>query len=581
MRSDHRSPRSAQAAAVGLLSGLALLLGSVSVSHPQLQAPPAGGPRRDAQRSAQIVQGSYYLPEHLHWYASSADKRREKRALFSLLSTKHAVVGFTWTPATQASAGPKRGRLTQLLQKPPANLPPVVDANQCDAGPTHTAFLLTFRGDLEPGRMLSALNALRGLGVFDFVSPVFYLPDKMAYAFPEFEAEFLPPALIVDGEATIRRFNAANQVTVVSISDNRYTLEIRPDSPSNVLATALRYIDTPWLVKSTTLTWRSVIQPISVDAKLETPNRLPAVDVRDPVGYVVTIDRDHAVTVLPEMTSQTEAKNWLLKAVGLPEEVVDVKEVTRSTRALNSSREQDVITFVFLFSKAGRYDLPPFELKYSVTDGAGVQKVETISTERTFRLTVDEHLPRDIVGLPGDVFLAPTSAPGLPFRLGLIGSGTLVAGAVLLAVAGAPALLSWWRAQRARRIAARAQRTHGEGYRTLWQRVEHAAPHLALGDPEVEKTWLRDTGKAVRGLLGDRLYHDETALLGGLGSTTHELQEIVQARAGESEAPALAPAITVLDEIEQIVDVAEPRLTMIRVMDIRERVSRLMNGTST
>jgi hypothetical protein len=556
------------------------MLGPLSLAHAQFEPPPPGGPRREAHQSVEVVRGAYYQPGHLYWYASGPGRGREKRALAPLLSTRQAVVGFTWTPATQASVGPKRGRLDALRQRPPGGLPPIADVRQCDEGPTHVAALVTFARDLGPGQVLSTVNALRGLGRFDFVSPVFFLPEKMAYAFPRFEADFLPVSLIVDGEAAVRRFNAASHVTVAAIAGNRYTLDVGPDSPLSVLALALRYAETPWLVKATTLTWRSVTTPISVHAELRTAGRLPAVDVRDPIEYVLTIDRDHDVTVLPEMTSQTEVKNWLLRAVALPEEIVDLKEVTRSSESLNPSRARDTITFVFLVSKAGRFELPPFLLKYSRKDAAGIQKVETVSTERMFPLTVDAHVPRDLVGLPGSVFPMPSPAPGRPLRLGALGGGAMLAGGLLLLVAGAPALVRWWRIRRLQRIATRARSIREDSYRTLWHRVDHGGARLDPGDPGAERAWLRDAGKAVRGLLGDRLFGDETALLGGVGAMPDELREIVERRVGEAGARVLARAVAVLDEIEEIADAAEPGLSSERVMDLRERVRQLMNGTA-
>jgi hypothetical protein len=486
------------------------------------------------------------------------------------------VVGFTWTAATRASAGPKRARLDALRERPPAGLPPIADLHQCDEGPTHVAFLVTFARDLGRGELLSAVNVLRGAGRFDFVSPVFFLPDRMGYAFPRFEAEFLPVALIVDGEAAVRRFNAANHVTVAAIVGDRYTLDLRPESPLSVLAVALRYAETPWLVKDATPTWRGVTTPISVQAELRTPGRLPAVDVRDPVEYVLTIERDHDVTVLPEMTSQAAVKSWLLGAVALPEEVVDLREVTRSSASLNPSRARDVITFVFLFSKAGRYELPPFPLKYSRKDATGIQRVETASTGRTFPFTIDEHVPRDLVGLPGAIFEVPAPPPGRPVGLGAIGVAAMAAGGLLLLVTGTPALWRWWRAWRLDRNAARERSIRGQRYRTLWRHVEDGAARLDLADPEAQRAWLRDAGKAVRGLLGDLLYGDETMLLGGVGATADELRDI----AGQAGGRALGPALAVLDEIEEIADVADPGLSSTRVLELRERVGRLMNGMS-
>ncbi len=556
---------------VRLVLALAVLLAGAGPGHGQpRETPGAGTPSRG---SGEPVRGTYYLPDHFYWYTSGPDKAREKKSLIPLLSPTQAVVGFTWTAATRGQEAAKRGRLQDLLRQPPAGLPAIASATECDQGPTFVAFLLTLKGEGGPGRMLSFLNALHAQGIFDFVTPVFFLPDRLAYPSHQFEVEFLPVALITEGEAAIRRFNSANHAGVAAINENVYTLALPREAPANVLVTVLRYMETPWIVKHARVSWRRVLTPLTASAELRTPLRVALVDIRDPVEYVVTVERDRDITLMPETTSQPEIKAWMLKAVELPEELVEIKEITRTTEALGPSRERDRISFVFLFAKAGLYDLPVFEVRYTLKDASGTRKVERLPAGGPFRLTVDEHLPRHVPGIPGGPFVVSGSA--LPGRSGAggAGRGLLAAGALLIVGVAGSSALPWWRTRqsRARRRAAAAST---DTYRTLWERTDQAAATLALGDADAEKAWLRDVGRAVRRLLGARVCGDETAFLGGAGTSAAEIREVVRSRDGVGADEALST----LEEIDALSDVAEPRLHREQAEELRQRVARLVAG---
>lgn len=528
------------------------------------------------QQTTEAFSGTYYLPEHLYWYTMSPDQAREKRSLLPLLSPAHAVVGFRWTEATRGRAAAGRARLQEMVERPPAGLPGIESATECDRGPTHVAFLLTLRGPGGPGRILSTLNALHDRQLFDFVAPVFFLPEKLAYPFPQFEAEFLPPALVADGEAAIKRFNAANRAQVVGIADNTYALSLPREAPSNVLATVLRYLEAPWLVKQARLSWRAVQKPLTARAEVKTPAQVALADLRDPVEYVVTVERDRDVSLVPEMTSESEVKAWMVRALGLPDEVVDVREVRRTTEPINPSRERDRLSFVFLFSKAGVFELPPVEVKYTVKDLAGTPKLERLVVGAPFRLTVDEHLPKYVPGIPGAPFPMPVSTLGASRPRALAARALLGAGAVSLLVLVLSQSAPWWRARRARARQWAAATMALDSYLTSWERTEQELATLALGDPDAEKSWLRDVARTVRRLVGSRACGDEAVFLGGAGASTAQIHEVLRER-GQ---PAMEDALGMLDELDALSDVREPGLTRQRADDFRRRVARLIGGAA-
>jgi hypothetical protein len=525
------------------------------------------------QQTTEAFSGTYYLPDHFYWYSTSPDKAREKKSLLPLLSPSHAVVGFRWTEATLGREAAGRAQLQEMLKRPPGGLPGIESVTECDRGPTHVAFLLTLRGRGGPGRILSALNALHGHQIFDFVAPVFFLPEKLAYPFPQFEAEFLPQALITGGEAAIKRFNAATHAQVAGIAENTYTLSLPREAASNVLATVLRYLETPWMVKQARLSWRGVQKPLTVRVEVKTPAQVALADLRDPVEYVVTVERDRDVSLVPEMTSESEVKAWMVQALALPDEVVDVKEIRRTTEPINPSRERDRISVVFLFSKAGVFELPPVEVKYTVKDLAGTPKLERLVAGAPFRLTVDEHLPKYVPGIPGAPFTTPASTVRASRPLALAARALAGAGAVSLLVLVLSQAAPRWRERRARARARAAAAMETDTYLTFWERTEQSAAMLALGDADAEKSWLRDVARIVRRIVGFRACGDEAVFLGGAGASTARVREVLRER-GET---APEDALALLDELDAMSDVPEPRLTRQRADDFRGRVARLVS----
>lgn len=546
----------------------------------------------------------YYEPEHfVRYHMGDAGLRRED--LLPLLSRQHAVI------VVEKPDDYRVRRVRELLQQPPPGLPPIaafrdlpapkaaetfaigyiqdaLAARRLKAGQDFAVFVITFDHRLRLGVFLQALQVLAERPEVDYVLPAFFFPDKMAAPFPLFEVEFLASQIIPGGISRIVSLNRANHVQPVQDEseaepdfEQPVVLQLSKEAPSNILATALRYQQMPGVVKQAQLRWLRLRMPVEVQASWELPAGINSFGIWEPVHYKLAIERDQDVDLLPKAFTEGAVRAWLSDNTKLPDDLIQVDDIKRQTRALGDGRALDDVSLTFRLSKTGIYIFTPYPIQAAYTGLNDQRRIEVFNAKSQNFLNIPGHLPRQVGQMPGQLlpvaglqtpaWISPTSlALGV---LCIVGGLVGVLRASSRAWSFGPAAAIDDTKAREQVLAARRQR-----YRERLDDLTQQAESLSLQGHAEDRAWLRTLSVFLKQLLGECRYADEHRLLGGLGTSSATIQRYMLATSVDPQASPVADALALLQAIEGQALSHELSLAKATVDDLLSRASRLASA---
>ena len=559
----------------------------------------------------------YYEPEHFARYRI-ADEGLQREDLLPLLSRRHAVL------VVQKPTDYRKRLVKELLQQPPEALPLIASFRDLPSQKAETfaigyiqdemaarrmtdeedfaAYLVTFDHRMPIGGFLQTLQLLADRPEIDYALPAFNLPDRMAAPFPIFEVEFLAPQLIPGGVGRIKSLNSTNHVQPVQ--DNSETepdfeqpviLQLSKESPTNILATVLRYQQMPGIVKTAQLRWLRLRMPVEVQASWELPAGINSFGIWEPVRYKLAIERDRDVDLLPKAFTEGAVRAWLTDNTKVPDELIQIDDIERQTRNVGDGRALDDVSLTFRISKTGIYIFGPYPIQATYTGLNDQRRIEVFNAKSQNFLSIPGHLPRQVGQMPGQ--LLPVVTPQTP---GWISPTSLALGVLCIVVGlvgalrvsnrtwsfGAAATVDDTKAHD-QALAALRQR-YRERLGDLTQQAESLSlqghTDAAANEAErmeqtqtsaSERAWLRALSVFLKQLLGERCYADENRLLGGLGTSRATIQRYMLATSVDPEAPPVADALALLQAIEGQTVSQELSLAKDTVDDLLSRATRL------
>jgi len=505
----------------------------------------------------------YYQREHFVWAHVEKD-RFKQQDLLPFLSRQRVVI------LLEQPDGSQEERMRAFREHPPAGFPEIDTFRTFSPGKDpedlksttpdrFLAYLITFKEALPEEEFLQRLDALAKTPGFDFVLPVFLFPEKMAAPFIQFEVEFQPLELIPGGSDQIRRINEANFVAETQQTGtlkDRATLELKKGAPTNILATVLRYQQMPWIVKNAQLQWLRLRAPVEVQSKWETPVGIGSLNIWEPVRYILRIERDQDVEVLPQALTEEAMYSWIYENTHLPRELIQVDHMDKRTQDLGDGRVLDEVSFTLRLSKTGVYIFPPYPLQVSYLELNGQKRIKTVQGGAPSALTIPDHLPLQFNQIPGQLISLPEDRPryisgyalSLPFlrqvrdtariaRMGIAAGGLLILAGILWTLR-ASGLSLGFPAPRSEKGGADSQQQALEialqKYRGRLKEVRRTLEALTFqGDMRQEKEWLRLLGILLKQFLGERYYRDENLFLGGLGASSASIRRYMLATVPE------------------------------------------------
>lgn len=538
---------------------------AVTISTPAL-AQQALSPQQDNQ-------SLYYDPEHFVWLHVEND-RLQQDDLLPLLSYEHVVIVLEQPDDLHAR------RVQVLLDNPPAGLPEIDTykallsertddtfaigylqeediASRSKASREYEAYLVTFKHVLRMGTLFRTLHEFANMPDVDFVLPVFFFPDKMAAPFIRFEAEFLAPGLIPGGISQINKINRMNFVKDTRESSNfkePVVLQLQKDAPTNILATILRYQQMPWMVKRAKLWWLRLRMPVEVQARWDLPTGVNSFSLWEPIRHILSIERDSDVALLPKAFTERAVHTWLADNTHLPEELIQVDRIDKTTQSLEDGRALDEVVLTFRLSKTGTYIFTPYPIQAAYSALNDQRRLNVFRADKPTFLTIPGHLPRQIGQIPGQ--LLGVTARAVP---SWIVPASMIFGVVCMVVG-----LGWTlkvSTQSLRRAAPELQRdsetqkhAHEAVIVTYQGRLKDVKRRLESltfdGDMEAEREWLRFLSVFVKQLLGEGFYQDETRLLGGVGTSSHSIKRYMRATSCQPDQEPIAAALQLLHALE-------------------------------
>lgn len=546
----------------------------------------------------------FYEPEHFARYRLG-DAGMQREDLVSLLSRQHAVI------VVSRPDDYRRRLVRELLQQPPEGLPPIVAFRELPTEKANTfaigyiqdemasrrlteqedfaVFLVTFEHPLRMGGFLMALQMLADRPDLDYVMPAFFFPDKMAAPFPLFEVEFLGPHLIPGGVDRIKSLNRTNHVgPIADNSENEpdykqpVVMQLRRDSPVNILATVLRYQQMPGVVKNAQLRWVRLRMPVEVQASWDLPAGVNSFGIWEPVRYRLAIERDHDVDLLPKAFTEGAVRAWLADNTKLPDELIHVVDIERETRDIGDGRALDNVSLTFRLSKTGIYIFAPYPIQAAYAGPNDQRRIEVFHARGDNFLSIPGHLPRQVGQMPGQLLSA--AALRTP---GWIGPSGIVLGVLCIVVGlvgafGPSNLKRYFQGA----VVSDDDETHEQAAAALRQRyrgrlgeLTEQAELLSLrGEPE-DRAWLRALSVFVKQLLGVVCYQDETRLLGGLGTSSATIRRYMTATSIDTDSPPIADALELLQRIESQSLSQELSLDKGDVDSLLDRATRFAEGS--
>ena len=559
----------------------------------------------------------YYEPEHFARYRI-ADEGLQREDLLPLLSRQHAVL------VVQKPNDYRKRQVKELLQQPPEALPPIASFRDLPSQKAETyaigyvqdemaarrmtdeedfaAYLVTFDHHMPMGGFLQTLQLLADRPEVDYALPAFNFPDRMAAPFPLFEVEFLAPQLIPGGVSRITSLNRNNHVQPVQNGSDQepdfeqpVLLQLSKASPTNILATVLRYQQMPGIVKMAQLRWLRLRMPVEVQASWELPAGINSFGIWEPVRYKLAIERDRDVDLLPKAFTEGAVRAWLSDNTKLPDELIQVDDIERQSRDIGDGRALDDVSLTFRISKTGIYIFAPYPIQATYTGLNDQRRIEVFHASSQNFLSIPGHLPRQVGQMPGQ--LLPVAALQTPGWLSPTG---LALGVLCIVVGLIGALrasnLTWGLGAAA---AVDDTRVHDEALAALRQRYREqlgdltrqaeSLPlqgHADATANEAERidqmqasasvrAWLRALSVFLKQLLGERCYEDQNRLLGGLGTSSATIRRYMLATSVDPDASPAADALALLQAIEGQSLSQDLSLAKDTVDDLLSRATRL------
>jgi hypothetical protein len=506
----------------------------------------------------------------------NADGSKQRKELLSQLSRRQILVGIIASDAAERDR--KRLALQSFLQQPTVADLTWKDYQLGPHGNYFATYIISTADDLSLAGTAIRLNTMQELAVVDYALPILQLSQGPAAPFIEFSTVFLPTVQ----SQRIASFLRRQPVTIQSLRDATYTLRLRTQSTTNILAVMRAFEEATHLVKTVQPIWLDIdttppvalstaapikssqtTPPVTPDTtppvtpnttppaitarvKLDTGWDFPLVNVREPVTYHLQLEYSRQIRVLPESTALPALRRALTQSTGLPSELIDITEVKRETTQAAEGRQRDQITYLLRVSKPGTYWIPSLPITYSLDQSRRqTHQIESLPQEG-YLLTVNAHLPPRTDVLPGDILPAPRRSqphqPWLrPLALGTLGSG------LFIFVAGL--LLRPWRRPPSASSKARSPRQLRQAYQTEWQRLHNAIPLDSSRPSDHVRGWLRDYAAVLRRLLGERLYGDHTTFAGGAGISTDMIIAHLP-NVTPDQTRLLEPALQLLEELD-------------------------------
>ena len=579
-------------------SRLLPLLASLLLVACAALAPPAWS--QDATYQRADDDRLYYEPEHFVRYRVG-DEGPQREDLLPMLSHQHAVI------VLQKPNDYGKRLVRRLLRQPPVSLPLIASFRELPAPRRETyaigyiqdemaarrrtaeedfaVFVATFDQRLRLGVLLHALQTLADRPEVDFVLPAFVFPDRMAAPFPLFEAEFLAPQLIPGGTSRIKSVNRSNQVRPMKDAsegepdyEQPLLLQLSKESPTNILATVLRYQQMPGLVKQARLRWLRLRMPVEVQASWELPAGINSFGIWEPIRYKLAIERDRDVDLLPKAFTEGAVRAWLSDNMKLPDELIQVDDIERQTRDIGDGRAVDDVSLTFRISKTGIYILGPYPIQATYAGLNDQRRIEVFNAKSQNFLSIPGHLPRQVGRMPGQLL------PVADLRTSTWVSPTSLALGVLCLVVGLVGALRvsnrTWRFGAATTVD--DTEAHDQALAALRQRyrerlgdLTRQAESLSLQGHADDRTWLRALSVFLKQLLGERCYADEHRLLGGLGTSSATIRRYMVATSVDPEAPPVADTLALLQAIEGQSLSQDLSLAKDMVDDLLSRATRL------
>lgn len=559
----------------------------------------------------------YYEPEHFA-RLRMGDERLQREDLLPLLSRQHAVI------VVQKPNDYRKRLVKELLQQPPEGLPPIAAFRDLPSQKAETyaigylqdemaarrmtdeedfaVFLVTFGQPLPLGGFLQALQLLTDRPEIDYVLPAFNLPDRMAAPFPIFEVEFLAPQLIPGGVSRITSLNRNNHVRPAQDDSDKepdferpVILQLSKESPTNILATVLRYQQMPGIVKMAQLRWLRLRMPVEVQASWELPTGINSFGIWEPVRYKLAIERDRDVDLLPKAFTEGAVRAWLSDNTKLPDELIQVDDIERQSRDIGDGRVLDEVSLTFRISKTGIYIFAPYPIQAAYAGLNDQRRIEVFNAASQNFLSIPGHLPRQVGQMPGQLL------PVARLRTSAWISPTSLALGVLCIVVGLIGVLRVSNRTWSLRTGATVDDTeaHEQALAAMRQRyrerlgdLTRQAESLALQDHAAaaaneaermnqmqasasERAWLRALSVFLKQLLGERCYEDEHRLLGGLGTSSATIRRYLLATSLDSDASPVTDALALLQAIEGQAVSQVLSLTSDAVDDLLSRATRV------
>ncbi len=519
-------------------------------------------------QSSALSAPAYYTLSDFQLYVHNADGSKQRTELLSQLSRRQILVGIIGSDAAERDR--KRLALELFLQQPTVTHPTWKDYQLGPHGNHFATYIITTADDQSLAGTAIRLNTMQELPMVDYALPILQLSQGPAAPFIEFSTVFLPMVRT----QRIANFLRRQPVTILSQQDATYTLRLRTQSTTNILAVMRAFEEATHLVKTAQPIWLDIdtAQPVALATpaptessqttppvtpdttppmitarvKLDTGWDFPLVNVREPVTYHLQLEYGQQIRVLPESTALPALRRALTQSTGLPSELIDIKEVKRETAQRAEGRQRDQIAYILRVSKPGTYWIPSLPITYSLDQSRRqTRQLESLPQEG-YLLTVNAHLPPRTDVLPGDILPAPRrSQPHeswlRPLALGTLGSGLFIFAAGLL--------LRPWRRPPSASSKARSPRQIRRTYQTEWQRLHDAIPLDTTRLSDDVRGWLRDYAAVLRRLLGERLCGDRTTFAGGAGISADMIIAHLP-NVTPDQTRLLEPALQLLEELD-------------------------------
>ena len=340
----------------------------------------------------------------------------------------------------------------------------------------------------------------------------------------------------------------------------------------------LRYQQMPGVVKQAQLRWLRLRMPVEVQASWELPAGINSFGIWEPVRYKLAIERDQDVDLLPKAFTEGAVRAWLSDNTRLPDELIQVDDIERQTRALGDGRALDDVSLTFRLSKTGIYIFSPYPIQAAYSGLNDQRRIEVFNAKSQNFLSIPGHLPRQVGQMPGQ--LLPVAGLQTPTWI----SPTSLALGVLCMVVGLLGALrvsnrTW--SFRATAVTDDAK-AHAQALAALRQRyrerlgdLTQQAESLSLQGHADDRTWLRALSVFLKQLVGERCYADENRLLGGLGTSSATIRRYMLATSVDPQAPSVADALDLLQAIEGQALGQDLSLAKDAVDDLLSRATRL------